>query len=259
MEFVQINGISIHYKWINNKKQSSFLFINSLGTDFRIWDGVVEVLKDFGNILLFDKRGHGLSDVAENTNSLDDFGDDVLALLQYLSINRSIPIGLSVGGMIAQLLAHRIPEKIEKLVLCDTRHKIGNAQIWNDRIALVKEKGLSAVSDGVMQRWFSETFRENEAVKVSGYKNMLERAPVLGYLKTCEAIRDADLTEIAKQIKIPALCIVGSEDKSTTPGEVKNLADLIGGSKYEIIQGSGHIPCADNPEALSKLIIDFIK
>lgn len=259
MEFVQINGISIHYKWINNKKQHSFLFINSLGTDFRIWDGVVEVLKDFGNILLFDKRGHGLSAVEEKTNGLDDFADDVLALLQYLSINQCIPVGLSVGGMIAQLLAHRIPEKIEKLVLCDTRHKIGNAQIWNDRIALVKEKGLSAVSDGLMQKWFSETFRKNEAVKVSGYKNMLERSPVLGYVKTCEAIRDADLTEIAKQIKIPALCIVGSEDKSTTPGEVKNLADLIGGSKYKIIQGSGHIPCIDNPEVLSKLIIDFIK
>lgn len=259
MDFVQINGINIHFKWIDNRKHNTFLFINSLGTDFRIWDGVVDVLKGYGNILLFDKRGHGLSDVAENTNGLEDFADDVLALIQYLSIGQCVPVGLSVGGMIAQLLAFKSPQKIEKLILCDTRHKIGNAQIWNERIAMIKEKGIAAVSDGVMQRWFSERFRNEQPVQLSGYQNMLERTPATGYIKTCEAIRDADLTEIAKQIKIPALCVVGSEDKSTLPEEVKNLADLIEGSVFKIIEGSGHIPCVDNPEALSKLIIDFIK
>lgn len=265
MNFINLNGITIHYRYLPCPPLASgdggrtFLFLNSLGTDFRIWDRVVDVLKDVGNILLFDKRGHGLSGMAENTNGLNDFTEDVLALLQYLSINRCIPVGLSVGGMIAQLLAHRSPETIEKLVLSDTRFKIGNEQIWNDRIAQVREKGIAAISDGVMQRWFSEKFRTEKSVNVSGYKNMLERTPVSGYIKTCEAIRDADLTEIAKQIKSPTLCIVGSEDKSTTPDEVKNLADLIEGSVFKIMKGSGHIPCVDNPEALCKLIIDFIK
>jgi pimeloyl-ACP methyl ester carboxylesterase len=88
---------------------------------------------------------------------------------------------------------------------------------------------------------------------------MLERSPALGYIQTCEAIRDADLQSIAEKIKIPTLCIVGSEDKSTTPEEVKNLADLIEGATYVVIDGSGHIPCVDNPEFLSKLVIEFIK
>ena len=87
------------------------------------------------NILLFDKRGHELCDVAENTKGPNDFTDDVMALLQYLSIKHCIPVGLSVGGMIVQLLAHRILETINKLVLCNTRVKIGNEQIWNDCIA----------------------------------------------------------------------------------------------------------------------------
>jgi 3-oxoadipate enol-lactonase len=263
MQFVNINGHIIHYKYLRNSDQNAgdaaFVFINSLGTDFRIWNEVVEKIKEYGDILLFDKRGHGLSDVVENTNELNDFADDVIALLEHLSLNKCIMIGLSVGGMIAQILANRVPDKIGKLIFCDTRHKIGNAQIWNDRINAVKQKGLSAISDGVMQRWFSEKFRNKNAIKVAGYKNMLERSPVLGYIQTCEAIRDADLTELAKQITIPSLCIVGSEDKSTLPEEVKNLADLIKGSKYEVIEGSGHIPCVDNPEVLSKLIIEFIK
>lgn len=264
MQFVSINGHTIHYKHLQNSPlgaggATTFLFINSLGTDFRIWDEVVELLKEYGNIILFDKRGHGLSDVVTNTKGLNDFADDATALLNYLHINKCIIIGLSVGGMIAQVLANRFPTQIEKLILCDTRFKIGNEEIWNTRIQQVKEQGLQAISEGVMQRWFSGNFHETQPVKITGYKNMLERTPALGYMQTCEAIRDADLTLIAKQIKMPTLCIVGSEDKSTTPDEVKNLADIIEGSRYEVIENSGHIPCVDNPGVLSKLIIDFTK
>jgi 3-oxoadipate enol-lactonase len=263
MQFVNINGHTIHYKHIQHlpsgNADRTFLFINSLGTDFRIWNEVVESLNDYGNILLFDKRGHGLSDIVTDTKGLNNFADDAAMLLKHLQITKCIVIGLSVGGMIAQILASRLPQQIEKLILCDTRHKIGNEEIWNTRIQQVKEHGMQSISEGVMQRWFTADFRETQAIKVTGYQNMLERTPALGYIQTCEAIRDADLTEVARQIKIPTLCIAGSEDKSTTPEEVKNLADLIEGSKYEIIEGSGHIPCVDNPAVLSKLIIDFIK
>ena len=264
MNFINLNGVTIHYKYLpcpplGDGGEKTFLFINSLGTDFRIWDDVVGALKDYGNILLFDKRGHGLSDVSVNTKGLEDYLNDVVSLCQYLSVEKCTVVGLSVGGMIAQLLAYHHPGKVEKLILCDTRHKIGNAQIWNERIVAVKGHGIQSISDGVIQRWFSKSFQFNQPDKAAGYKNMLERTPALGYIQTCEAIRDADLTEIAKQIKVPAICVVGSEDKSTTVEEVKALADLIEGSVFKVMQGSGHIPCVDNPVALSKLIIEFIK
>ena len=259
MNFTNCNGLTIHYKWIDNKKGKNFLFINPLGTDYRIWDEVVEKLQEYGNVLLFDKRGHGLSDTANETKGLEDYLNDVVFLCQHLSIEKCTVVGLSVGGMIAQLLAYHHPGKVEKLILCDTRHKIGNAQIWNERIVAVKGHGIQNILDGVIQRWFSKSFQFNQPDKAAGYKNMLERTPALGYIQTCEAIRDADLTEIAKQIKVPAICIVGSEDKSTTVEEVKALADLIKGSIFKVMQGSGHIPCVDNPVALSKLIIEFVK
>jgi 3-oxoadipate enol-lactonase len=261
MNFIQCGGHTIHYKYPGFPADGriTFVFINSLGTDFRIWDGVVEVLKEHGNILLFDNRGHGLSDAVETTNGLSDFADDVIALLKNLSIEKCIVIGLSVGGMIAQILADRIPQKIERLVLCGTSFKIGNRQFWNERINAVKEGGLSSISDLVMQRWFSKKFRKNNAEKVFGYRNMLERTSPFGYIKTVEAIRDADLASVCKEIKIPSLCVVGSEDKSTPPEAVKQLADLIGGSEYKVIDDSAHIPCVDNPEVLSKMIIDFSK
>jgi len=110
-----------------------------------------------------------------------------------------------------------------------------------------------------MQKWFSENFRNSNADKVKGYKNMLERSQAFGYIQTCEAIRDANLQSIAEKIKIPTMCIVGSEDGSTPPADVKEFADIIEGSVYIVLQGSGHIPGIDNPEELTKLVIDFCK
>ena len=258
MQFANIDGHLIHYKHIPvSEERPTFVFINSIGTDFRIWEDVAHILKEHGNILLFDNRGHGLSDVVEDTRGLDDFTDDTVALLDHLSIKKCIIIGLSLGGMVAQIMANRIPQRIDGLVLCDTGYVIGNIQFWNERIKSVKEKGLASVSDTAMPRWFSGNFMKEEPIKVRGYKNMLERMPTTGYIKACEAIRDADLKDMAKEIKLPTLCIVGAEDKSTPPDEVKALADVIEGSGYSVIKDSGHLPCVDNPQVLSRLILEF--
>ena len=258
MDLINCNGISIHYHWANPGREKTFMLINSLGTDLRIWDEIATALHQYGNVLRFDKRGHGLSDVVVDTRGLDDYAMDAITLLEKLSIRKCTIIGLSIGGMIAQIISHKTSGLVEKLILCDTRFKIGTRQFWDERIAAVKNGGLSSISNAVMQRWFSEDFRNSEPYRVAGYRNMLERTPAMGYIRACEAIRDADLTDIAKQIKIQTLCIVGAEDKSTTPEEVKSLSDLISGSRYEVIDRSAHIPCVDNPSTLNKLIIDFI-
>jgi 3-oxoadipate enol-lactonase len=258
MDLINCNGITIHYHWINSGRDKTFVLINSLGTDLRIWDDVVKALQPFGNILRFDKRGHGLSDVVVDTRGLDDYAIDALTLLEKLSIRKCILIGLSIGGMIAQVMSYKTTGLVEKLVLCDTRFKIGTRQFWDDRIDAVNKGGLSSISNSVMQRWFSEDFRNSEPYRVAGYRNMLERTPLIGYVRACEAIRDADLTDMAKQLKVATLCVVGAEDMSTPPEEVKNLSDLIAGSRYEVIDRSAHIPCVDNPAILNKLILDFI-
>ncbi len=81
MSFISCNGHVIHYSYLNNDSDKTFLFINSLGTDFRIWEEVADDLKTFGNILLYDKRGHGLSDIAKAKNGLSDYAEDAGCLL----------------------------------------------------------------------------------------------------------------------------------------------------------------------------------
>ena len=249
--------INLHYRWIDSGQSNTFVFINALGTDFRIWDEVVELLKPSGNILCFDKQGHGLSSLSDGDKKLTDYMNDLVGLVQHLKISKFHLVGLSVGGMIAQLIAYHHPALIDKLILCNTRHKIGDADGWNARIKQVEESGVASVSESILQRWFTEKFRTNNPGKVEGIRTMLNRCPTQGYTQTCKAIRDADLTETTKQINKPTLVIACSEDLSTPAKDVGDLQELISGSQFKIISDSGHLLCVDNVNVLVDLIKNF--
>ncbi|PCK87484.1 3-oxoadipate enol-lactonase [Rhizobium sophoriradicis] len=259
MQFARINDVTIHYQVIGAPADRPVIvFINSLGTDFRIWRDVVVRLAGDVAILLYDKRGHGLSDVGQLPASIEDHATDLACLLDLLSVKDAVICGLSVGGLIAQSLYQRRPDLVRALILSDTAHKIGTAESWNARIAAVERKGIGSIVDAVMERWFTPAFRRPENTAYAGYCNMLTRQPVEGYIATCEAIRDADFTEAAKRITVPTICIVGDQDGSTPPDLVLATAKLIPGARYEVIADCAHIPCVEQPEALTAIIRAFL-
>ena len=259
MQFARINDVTIHYQIIGGPGDKPVLvFANSLGTDFRIWrDVIVRLAGDFA-IVLYDKRGHGLSDLGQMPYSIEDHATDLAGLLDFLSVKNAIICGLSVGGLVAQSLYQRRPDLVRALILCDTAHKIGTAESWNARIAAVEAEGIESIVDAIMERWFTPAFRHPENIAYAGYCNMLIRQPVEGYAATCAALRDADLTEAAARIAVPTICIVGDQDGSTPPELVLSTAKLIPNARYEVIKDAGHIPCVEQPEALTEVIRAFI-
>ncbi|EJK86465.1 3-oxoadipate enol-lactonase [Rhizobium sp. AP16] len=259
MQFARINDVTIHYQIIGAAGDKPVLvFANSLGTDFRIWrDVIVRLAGDFA-IVLYDKRGHGLSDIGQVPYAIEDHATDLAGLLDLLNVKNAIICGLSVGGLIAQSLYRRRPDLVRALILCDTAHKIGTADNWNSRIAQVETHGIESIVDAVMERWFTPAFRRPENTAFAGYSNMLTRQPAAGYAATCAALRDADFTEAAKKIAVPTICIVGDQDGSTPPELVLSTAKLIPNARYEVIKDAGHIPCVEQPEALTAVIRAFI-
>ncbi|ARQ12699.1 3-oxoadipate enol-lactonase (plasmid) [Rhizobium etli] len=259
MQFARINDVTIHYQVISAPADRPVIvFINSLGTDFRIWrDVVVRLAGDYA-MVLYDKRGHGLSDVGQLPSSIEDHATDLAGLLDLLSVKDAVILSLSVGGLIAQSLHQRRPDLVRALILSNTAHKIGTAESWNARIAAVEKNGIASIVDAIMERWFTPAFRRPENTAYSGYCNMLTRQPVGGYIAACEAIRDADLTQAAKSIAVPTLCIVGDQDGSTPPDLVLSTARLIPGARYEVIPDCAHIPCVEQPEALTAIIRAFL-
>lgn len=253
-----MNSITVHYSLEGKQEGIPLAFINALGTDLRIWDGVVSHFLDRYPILRFDKRGHGLSDCPPAPYSIHDIATDLFVLLDQLKISQAIIVGISVGGMIALDFATSWPERVRTLVLCDTAPIIGTADLWNDRINKLRENGMSSMAESILVRWFSRTFKEKSPAAYQGYYNMLTRMPVEGYTGTCEAIRDADLTEATKSINSPTLVLCGTEDISTPPDLVRGLVKLMPDAKFQEIPGAGHSTCIEQPDLVAEQIRRFL-
>ena len=259
MHVAAANGIHIHYRDEGPRAAPTIVFSNSLGTDQRIWDRLIERLGDGFRFVRYDKRGHGLSTAPDAPYALDDHIGDLEALLGQLGIEQAIVCGLSVGGMIAQGLAARHPNRVRALILCDTAEKIGPPEMWEQRIEMARQGGIEALADAVMQRWFSEDFRANRQAELAAWRAMLTRTPAEGYIGTSYALRDADLTQSSAELGVPTLCIGGSEDGATTPEMVQALADLVPGARFVLIEGAGHLPCIESPDAVHAAIDGFLK
>jgi 3-oxoadipate enol-lactonase len=258
MNFMIENGFTTHYALEGTTGGIPLVFINALGTDLRIWDGVVQCLTDHYPVLRFDKRGHGLSDCPPAPYSIHDFSTDLLGLLDQLDITQTILIGISVGGMIAMDFTASCPERVQALVLCDTAHIIGTANMWNDRIQRLRAQGMESMAEAILSRWFAPTFKEESPAAYRGCYNMLTRMPVEGYTGTCEAIRDADLTETTRTIKAKTLILCGTEDLSTPPDLVRGLVQLMPNAEFQEIPGAGHSICVEQPGLVAEQIERFL-
>jgi 3-oxoadipate enol-lactonase len=254
MAFARVNGVVLHHQVLGPFERPVLVFINSLGSDLRIWQEVAPAFTERFRVVLYDKRGHGLSDAPPAPYTIDDHTDDLLSLLDHLGIEKASLVGLSVGGMIAQRMAVRSPGRVQSITLCCTAAKIGTAELWAERIGAVETGGIGPIADSVLQRWFTPRFHEKRADDLAGWRNMLVRTPAHGYAGTCAAIRDADLRQYAGRIAVPTLCVAGDQDGSTPADVVKGTADLIPSARFELIEGAGHIPCVEKPATLARLI-----
>ncbi len=258
MNFTIENGLTTHYMLEGTGDGIPLVFINALGTDLRIWDGVVAHLKDRHPVLRYDMRGHGLSDCPPAPYSIHDFSTDLLGLLDQLKISQAIVVGISVGGMIAMDFAASWPERVHSMVLCDTAPIIGTDDLWDDRINKLREHGMGSMAEAILARWFSPTFKEKSPAVHQGCYNMLTRMPVEGYTGTCEALRDADLTEATQRIAARTLILCGAEDVSTPPDVVRRLVELMPNAEFQKIPGAGHSTCIEQPDLVAEQIGRFL-
>ncbi|NJO36720.1 MAG: 3-oxoadipate enol-lactonase [Rhizobiales bacterium] len=258
MKAFEANGQILHGDDEGPRDGPVVVFANSLGTDFRLWDPLLTHLPQGLRLIRYDKRGHGLSTCPDGPYTIEDHRRDLEGLLDGLAIEAAVIVGLSVGGMIAQALGAARPDLVKGLVLCDTGHVIGPPSIWEDRIRAIRADGIASLADGILQRWFSPRFHQERPDELALWRAMVTRTPLEGYLGTCRAIQQADLTEGTKGLTMPAICVVGSEDGATTPALMRSTADLIApGSR--LIEGAGHLPCVEAPDVLAGIITSFLR
>ena len=259
MAFVQLGAFVLHYLDQGAKDKPAILFANSLGSDLSIWDAVAARLESRFRVIRYDLRGHGLSEAPAPPYTTDDLASDVVGLLDALGIDAAIVCGVSVGGLIAQALTLSFAERVRALVLCDTGARIGTAESWQQRIDKVRAEGVKSLVQMTMERWFSAGYRQRCSADVHGYSIMLRQSSTDGYIGTCAALRDGDFRSSLKQIKVPTLVLCGVEDIATPPELGRELAGLIPGAQFSLIDGAAHLPCIEQPEKMVERMTQFFR
>jgi 3-oxoadipate enol-lactonase len=251
-------GSQLHHVQVDGPVHGDVVvFVNSLGTDLRIWDDVVAPLTAAFGVVRYDMRGHGLTPPSEPPYSIDDLAGDLERLIDVFHVPRVTICGISVGGQVALRVAQHRRHQVERLILCDTGYRIGAADLWAQRIAAVSNGGLAAISDAVVSRWLTERYRTERPDDAAGYRYMVERCTVDGYTGVCAALRDADLEAVARDIRCPTLVLCGDQDQATPPALNTALAEAIPGAVFRSIPGAGHLPCIEQPEILSAHVAAF--
>ena len=257
MKIADLGDVRLHYRIDGPEDGPTVVFANSLGTDLRLWDPILPYLPDGLRLVRFDKRGHGLSTCPPAPYSMGALIRDTERLLDRLEVRDCVFVGLSIGGMIAQGLAVKRLDMMRAMVLACTAAKIGNPDLWQERIDAVAEGGIETLADGVMERWFARDFRAKPELEL--WRNMLARQEDEGYSGCCAAISGTDFYTPTSGLRLPTLGIAGSEDGSTPPDLVRETVDLIPGSKFHLIRRAGHLPCVEQPKEFAHVLTEFLE
>ncbi|MGR3434090.1 MAG: alpha/beta fold hydrolase, partial [Shimia sp.] len=204
-----------------------------------------------------DMRGHGASDVPPPPYRMGQLVSDAEAVLDGLGLRDVLFVGLSLGGMVGQGLAVKRLDLVRAMVLANTGAKIATPAIWEARAEAIRQSGMGAVVDQVLERWFSPGFRRG--ADLAPWRRMvLDMAPD-GYRGGCAAIAGTDFYTPTAGLRLPVLGIAGGEDASTPVDLVRETVGLIPGARTELLRGAGHVSAVEQPEAFAALVAQFAR
>ena len=257
--FITTNdGCKIAYDYQHKPNKKTIVLANSLGTTMQMWQPQLEALGEHYSVLCYDMRGHGESSVMPGAYSLDRLGCDLIALLDSLELSSVYFCGLSIGGMIAQWLAVRHPERVEALVLANTSAYAGPVKNWDDRLKTIESDGLQSTWPMVRQRWVSDEFASLNPDIVNQLKGIFDTNNQQGYTATCQAVRDMDMRNLAKLNQLPSLIIAGEFDIASPLESSEFLLRQLSNAQLEVLQ-AGHLSNIEQPIRFNQAVLDFLR
>jgi 3-oxoadipate enol-lactonase len=257
---IKANGINIHYEVDGAADAPWLVFSNSLATDLTMWDEQAAYFSKTYRVLRYDQRGHGRSDAPAQRYSFATLIADVLALMNELRIERANFCGLSMGGATVMGLAQSNPGRVERAIICDSpcASTQASARQWEERIAIARAQGMTALADSTIARWFpAETVAANPAY-LTKIRQMILMTPVNGFIGCAAALADHDFCRSVRTLTRPVLFLAGEKD-GTTPAAMRQMQSALAGSRFAEIPGAGHICNLERPDMFNRAIDDFLR
>ena len=255
---ITANGIDFAYRLDGPADAPVLMLSNSFLTDGGMWDFQIPAFARDHRVLRYDSRGHGDTQASPPPYSITLLTDDAIVLLDALAIPRVHFIGLSMGGMVGQLLAATHPERLRSVTLCDTACRLPPESAWDERIALARSKGAAGFIKPMTERWLTQAYRERHPEIVDKIGAMIGRTSLDGIVGCAEAIKRMDLSSILAGIRVPTQIIVGEEDFGTPVSAAEFLHQSIKGSKLAVIKHAAHMPNIEQTETFDRCVLDFI-
>ena len=258
---IKANNIEMNYELSGKKGAPIVVLSHSLASSLIMWNPQMDALSPHFQVLRYDMRGHGHSDVPPGPYTLELLAEDVIGLLDALDIDRVHFVGLSVGGMIGQSLVLNHAKRLRSLALCDTASTVPQeAQpIWQERIERTRAKGMESQVDETMERWFTPAFLKQNPPMVGLIRKQILATPVTGYLGCAEAIRRLNYLNRLSEIKLPTLITVGEDDPGTPVSASQAIHERIPDSKLVILPSARHLSNVEQAEAFNAALLAFLK
>lgn len=253
--FTTRDGTKIVYKLHGNPSaQKRVALIHSLAMDHSYWTSVAKLLISGAAVLTYDCRGHGQSDNPNMPYSVDLFSDDLADLMTHLGWTKAVIGGSSMGGSVSLAFAIRHPERLAGLALIDTTSYYGDdaPAAWAGRANTALEKGLGALIDFQLTRWFSEKFTKANPAIVKSCVDIFLKNDFDAYAQTCKMLGGFDVRAGLASIKVPTRIVVGEEDYATPPAMAQVLHKNIARSTYDILPEARHLTPLECPERIAQ-------
>jgi 3-oxoadipate enol-lactonase len=258
---IKVNSIQMNYELSGRKDAPMVVLSHSLGSSLVMWNPQMEALEAHFKVLRYDIRGHGGSETPAGAYTLEILGDDAIGLLNALGIDRVHWVGLSMGGMIGQCIALNHADCLRSLTLCDTAAIIPEeAQpIRQERINTAHHKGMQALVDQTLERWFTPSFLSLNPPILEFIRKQFLATPVEGYSGCMEAIRKLNYLNRLAEINIPTLIMVGEDDPGTPVAASEAMHKRIPNSKMIVIRSARHLSNVEQSEIFNATLSQFLK
>jgi len=261
MKTLVVNGID--FACVDEGSGPPVVLVHGFPLDHAMWDAQVEALKGEHRVIVPDLRGFGQSGVTEGTVTMEQFADDVAALLDALDIKEPVVLGgLSMGGYVVFAFVRRHRERLRGLVLCDTRSAPDSpeaAAARHETAEQVLREGPGSLVDGMPDKLLAPSTREQRPEVAGALRRVIATSDPRGLAAAARGMAGRpDAGPVLPEIGCPTLVVVGHHDLISPPAEMRAIAAAIPNARLVEVPDAGHMAPMENPAAVNAALREFL-
>jgi 3-oxoadipate enol-lactonase len=264
MPFFQSRGRKLHYETAGSGLP--VLMIHGFTNHGMVWaEQIADLIHAGYRVIMPDLAGHGLSQAAEQTTTVEDLTLDMVNLLDHLGIDRTSICGLSLGGMVGQYLAADHPARVNALIVANScvdstaPDVVAAIQSWIEMFE--KPNGPLLRMQAVWPQMLNERYRASPTAEafLASWKHINGKIPGSSFANVARGLQQFKSVDRLENVSARTLVISSEFDRLFPPAMCQQVATLIAGARFTVIGGAGHLSSLDSPREFNERVLRFLQ